>query len=70
MTVVRDSLRRALTTLTPQQRAVLVLRHFEGDDDVAIADVLHCSEWTVRSHASRGLDRLRDHLAGEEGDLP
>jgi RNA polymerase sigma-70 factor (sigma-E family) len=70
VTVVRDSLRRALTTLSPHQRAVLVLRHFEGYDDLAIADVLHCSESTVRSHASRGLDRLRDHLSGEEGDLP
>jgi RNA polymerase sigma-70 factor (sigma-E family) len=68
--VVRDSVRRALTTVTPQQRAVLVLRHFEGYDDRAIAEVLHCSEATVRSHASRGLDRLRDHLSGEEGDLP
>ena len=70
VTVVRDAVRRALTTLTPQQRAVLVLRHFEGYDDLAIAEVLHCSESTVRSHASRGLDRLRDHLSGEEGDLP
>ncbi len=68
--VVRDSIRRALTSVTPQQRAVLVLRHFEGYDDHAIAEVLHCSEATVRSHASRGLDRLRDHLSGEEGDLP
>jgi RNA polymerase sigma-70 factor (sigma-E family) len=55
----RDELRRALATLTPQQRAVLVLRHYEGYDDAAIAGVLGCSEGTVRSHASRGAQRLR-----------
>jgi RNA polymerase sigma-70 factor (sigma-E family) len=69
VTVVRDQLRRGLTSLTGQQRAVLVLRIFEGYDDVAIADVLHCSPATVRSHASRGLDRLRAFLATDEGGV-
>ena len=54
-----DELRRALATLTSQQRAVLVLRHYEGYDDASIAGVLGCSEGTVRSHASRGAQRLR-----------
>jgi RNA polymerase sigma factor (sigma-70 family) len=67
--VVRDQLRRGLTTLTPRQRAVLVLRIFEGYDDDAIADVLQCSPATVRSHASRGLDRLRDFMADDEGGV-
>ncbi len=52
--VLRDEMLRALATLTPHQRAVLVLRHYEGYDDVAIAAVLGCSEVTVRSHATRG----------------
>jgi len=64
--VVRDQVRRALATLTAHQRAVLVLRHFEGYDDEAIADVLHCSPGTIRSHASRGLDRLRQFLTADE----
>jgi RNA polymerase sigma-70 factor (sigma-E family) len=58
----RDEIRRALATLTPQQRAVLVLRHYEGYDDGAIAAVLGCSEGTVRAHASRGGQRLREAL--------
>jgi len=57
--VLRDELLRALTVLTPQQRAVLVLRHYEAYDDAAIAAVLGCSEGTVRSHATRGAQRLR-----------
>jgi RNA polymerase sigma-70 factor (sigma-E family) len=59
---LRDELQRALGTLTPQQRAVLVLRHYEGYDDAAIAAVLGCSEGTVRAHASRGAQRLRSAL--------
>jgi RNA polymerase sigma-70 factor (sigma-E family) len=58
----RDEVRRALETLTAQQRAVLVLRHYEGYDDAAIAAVLGCSEGTVRTHASRGGQRLREAL--------
>jgi RNA polymerase sigma-70 factor (sigma-E family) len=58
----RDELRRALATLTPRQRAVLVLRHYEGWDDAAIAAALRCGEASVRTHASRGLQRLREAL--------
>jgi RNA polymerase sigma-70 factor (sigma-E family) len=60
----RDEMVRALARLTPQQRAVLVLRHYEGYDDAAIAAVLGCGEGTVRTHASRGAQRLRAALLG------
>jgi RNA polymerase sigma-70 factor (sigma-E family) len=68
--VLRDELQHALTTLTPHQRAVLVLRHYEGHDDAAIAAILGCSEGTVRTHASRGAQRLRIALdpAGQTKD--
>jgi RNA polymerase sigma-70 factor (sigma-E family) len=59
LVVLRDEMFRALGTLTPHQRAVLVLRHYEGYDDAAIGAVLGCSEVTVRSHATRGAQRLR-----------
>ena len=60
--VERDQLRRALAGLTPRQRTVLVLRHYEGLDDAAIAGLLRCGEGSVRTHASRGLQRLRAAL--------
>jgi RNA polymerase sigma-70 factor (sigma-E family) len=56
--VAADEIRRALTVLSPQQRAVIVLRHLAGLDDAAIADELGCSQGTVRTHASRGLHRM------------
>lgn len=76
--VERDELRRAFRTLSPHQRAVLVLRYYEGLDDDAIAAHLGCGVGTVRTHASRGLARLRatlhlpdhaDHADHEPSDL-
>lgn len=54
-----DGLWRALTGLPRKQRAVLVLRYYESLSDSEIADVLGISRGTVRSQASRALDKLR-----------
>jgi RNA polymerase sigma-70 factor (sigma-E family) len=56
----RDQVVRALTTLAPRQRAVLVLRYWEDLPDELIAATLNCTQGTVRSLASRGLARLRE----------
>lgn len=55
----RRGLWSALSELPAQQRAVLVLRYFEDLTEADIAVVLGCSPGTVKSHASRGLERLR-----------
>lgn len=68
--VDRDELQRALQTLSPHQRAVLVLRHLEGLDDESIASLLGCSAGTVRSHAARGADRVRAFLNQSAEDPP
>ena len=56
----RDFLMRALATLPPRQRTVLVLRYFNDLSEAEIADALGCSVGTVKSQVSRGLARLRD----------
>lgn len=53
---------QALQALTRPQRAVLVLRYYEDLPDREIAAVLNVPEATVRSHARRGLERLRRSL--------
>jgi RNA polymerase sigma-70 factor (sigma-E family) len=50
----------ALRTLTPRQRTAIVLRFAEDLDLATIADQMGCSVGTVKSHLSRGLDRLRE----------
>ena len=50
---------RALGGLPRKQRAVLVLRYYESLSDQEIAEVLGISRGTVRSQASRALDKLR-----------
>jgi RNA polymerase sigma-70 factor (sigma-E family) len=61
--VERDALWSVLCSLPPRQRAVLVLRHWEGLPDRQIADLLGCGESTVRSSASRAAMALREHPA-------
>ncbi len=51
--------RRALARLTPAQRAVVVLRHFDDLSERETADVLGVSVGTVKSQNSAALARLR-----------
>ena len=55
----RDDLIRRIAGLPPRQRAVIVLRYFEGHTHEEIADLLGCRPATVRAHASTALARLR-----------
>ncbi|HLL69740.1 MAG TPA: SigE family RNA polymerase sigma factor [Micromonosporaceae bacterium] len=55
----RDVVRRALARLSRQQRAVVVLRYVEDLSITATADVLGCSEGTVKVQAARALAALR-----------
>jgi RNA polymerase sigma-70 factor (sigma-E family) len=57
---LRDALVRALLTLPPRQRAVLVLRYLDDLPEEEVARALGCSVGTVKSQTSRGLARLRD----------
>ncbi|WP_076816040.1 SigE family RNA polymerase sigma factor [Pseudofrankia asymbiotica] len=61
----RDGLVRALLTLPPRQRAVIVLRYLDDLSEADVAATLGCSVGSVKSHASRGLARLREssHLS-------
>lgn len=61
---LRQVIDGALASLPPRQRTVLVLRYFEQLSEAEVADVLGCSIGTVKSAASRGLQRLRDVVGG------
>ncbi|MEU4396202.1 SigE family RNA polymerase sigma factor [Kribbella sp. NPDC023855] len=55
----RDEVLEALRALGPRQRACIVLRYYEDLSVEQTAEILGCTEGTVRSQASRGLEALR-----------
>jgi len=59
----RAELMAALGQLSPQQRAVLMLRYFEDLSEAQTAELLGCGVGSVKSSASRGLARLRVLIA-------
>jgi RNA polymerase sigma-70 factor (sigma-E family) len=61
----RDALLSELAKLPRRQRAVLVLRYYQGLSDAEIADVFGCAPGTVRGYASRALAALRVELSQE-----
>ena len=65
----RHALVDGLKVVPPRQRAVLVLRYFEGLDVAATAAALRCSEGTVKSQTAHGLAALRTALGDGLDDL-
>jgi len=57
---LRPALLAALAALSPQQRAIVVLRYFDDRSETETADLLGVSVGTVKSTASRAMARLRE----------
>jgi RNA polymerase sigma-70 factor (sigma-E family) len=66
----RDAVWRALLTLPPRQRTVIVLRYYEGLSELEIAAVMGTTAGTVKSQAARALRRLAETLADLEMAVP
>lgn len=65
---LQDAINRALTTLTPQQRAVLQLRDIEGYTYREVAEILKISEDTVQVTLFRARVNMRKQLKAEGYD--
>ncbi|GIF70433.1 RNA polymerase sigma factor [Asanoa ishikariensis] len=55
----RMTVERALRSLSPRQRAVVVLRYFEDHTEVEAAELLGVSVSTVKTQTARALEQLR-----------
>jgi RNA polymerase sigma-70 factor (sigma-E family) len=66
----REALLRALATLSPRQRAVLVLRYFDDLTESATGEALGISVGAVKSYAREGLAKLRVVAPGFLDDEP
>ncbi len=60
----REVVRKALASLAPPYRTVVVLREIEGMSYEEIAQVVGLAEGTVKSRLKRGRELLRRKLAG------
>jgi RNA polymerase sigma-70 factor (sigma-E family) len=63
--VERLDLVTALGRLPRRQREVVVLRYLADQSEDTVAAVLGCSVGTVKTHASRGLQSLRQEIGAE-----
>jgi RNA polymerase sigma factor (sigma-70 family) len=59
-----------LNKLPKRQKAVVVLRYYEGLTDTDIAELLGCGTSSVRSHMSRALAALRIEMTDREPTTP
>ena len=66
--VTRQALIAALATLTPRQRAVLILRYFDDLSEQQTAHALGVSTGTVKTTASRAVARLRKTIPALDAD--
>jgi RNA polymerase sigma-70 factor (sigma-E family) len=62
----RDELWSKLAVLSARQRAAIVLRFYEDLSEAEVAQVLKCAPGTVKSLVSRGLEKLRTEMRGED----
>ncbi|ALG06565.1 RNA polymerase sigma factor [Kibdelosporangium phytohabitans] len=60
---VSMDLRRAMASLPPRQRAAVVLRYWEDLPITEVAQLLGCTEGTVKSQCAKALATLRGQVS-------
>lgn len=60
---IETCIEQGLSRVSPEHRAILILREIEGLDYDAIADALKCRKGTVKSRLARARDQLRARIA-------
>lgn len=64
-----DEVWAAIMTLSPQQRACVALRFYEGLSEAEVAATLGLTTGTVKTHTSRAMDKLRGALGNSEFEM-
>jgi RNA polymerase sigma-70 factor (ECF subfamily) len=60
---IRERLREAMEFLSPRQRSVFVLKHFEELSIPEIAELTGLNSGTIKSHLFRAAHKIRERLA-------
>jgi RNA polymerase sigma-70 factor (ECF subfamily) len=68
---IRERLYEAMKTLSPRQRTIFLLKHFEELSIPEIAEVMSLDIGTIKSHLFRAAHKMRERLAEfQSGDSP
>jgi RNA polymerase sigma-70 factor (ECF subfamily) len=59
---ISENVERALGTLSPRQKMVFTLRHYEGHKLREIAAMMECSEGTVKRYLFTATEKMRTQL--------
>ena len=59
---IRERLRTAIESLSPRQKTVFTLKHFEELSIPEIAELMGLDEGTVKSHLFRAAQKVRENL--------
>ncbi|MFY9550278.1 MAG: sigma-70 family RNA polymerase sigma factor [Thermoanaerobaculia bacterium] len=60
---IRERLRAAIVALSPRQRSIFVMKHFEEMSIPEIAEVTGLDSGTIKSHLFRAAQKIRGRLA-------
>lgn len=66
--VLFETVMSALSELTPSQRLMFMLRHYEGMSYDEIAAAMNCSSGTIKKGVSRAIAKLRAKLDSENDE--
>jgi len=60
---IRDRLRQGMGALSPRQRSIFVMKHFEEMSIPEIAEVTGLDAGTIKSHLFRAAQKMRERLS-------
>lgn len=59
---IADHINDALETLSPRQKMIFILKHYEGYKLKEIAEMLHCGEGTIKKYLFDAVRKMRTQL--------
>jgi RNA polymerase sigma-70 factor (ECF subfamily) len=59
---ITEHIKNAMNALSPQQKIVFTMRHYEGFKLREIAQMMQCAEGTVKKYLFSATERIRGQL--------